>query len=230
MTYDLFIGDRTFSSWSLRGWLMLEKFGLPVRTHLVGLYSGTMADDLAHLAPARLVPVLRTPEGTVIGETLAMAETLAERHPDAGHWPADPAARATARWLCAELAAGFGALRSACPMQLLHCYRGFVASEAVRADLVRLQRLWAHARSVSGAGSGPLFGTYSLAEVFYTPVAARIVGYDLPVDDATLTYCHALLSDPAVRSWRAEGLKTTYDPVPYALDLPTRDWPVAAPG
>ena len=93
MTYDLYIGDRTFSSWSLRGWLMLEKFGLPYRAHLVGLYSGTMAQDLAPLAPTRLVPALRLPDGTVVGETLAMAETLAERHPDAGLWPADPAAR-----------------------------------------------------------------------------------------------------------------------------------------
>ncbi|MEL6435135.1 MAG: glutathione S-transferase N-terminal domain-containing protein, partial [Pseudomonadota bacterium] len=68
MTYDLFIGDRTFSSWSLRGWLMLEEFGLPYRTHDVGLYSGTMATDLAPLAPARLVPTLRLPDGTVVGE------------------------------------------------------------------------------------------------------------------------------------------------------------------
>ena len=99
MTYDLYIGDRTFSSWSLRGWLMMEKFNLPYRAHLVGLYSGTMAADLAALAPVRLVPAMRTPDGTVVGESLAMAETLAERHPDAAMWPADPAARATARWL-----------------------------------------------------------------------------------------------------------------------------------
>ena len=96
MTYDLFIGDRTFSSWSLRGWLMLEKFNLPHRVNMVGLYTGTMAEDLAPVAPAHLVPVLRTAEGTVVGETMAMAETLAERHPDAGMWPEDPAARATA--------------------------------------------------------------------------------------------------------------------------------------
>ena len=82
MTYDLFIGDRTFSSWSLRAGLMMAQFDLPHRIHMVGLYSGTMAKDLAPLAPARLVPVLRTPEGDVIGESLAIAETLAERHPE----------------------------------------------------------------------------------------------------------------------------------------------------
>ena len=79
MSYDLYIGDKTFSSWSLRGWLMLEKFGLTFQEHMVGLYAGTMAEDLSPLAPARLVPVLRTPDDTVVGESLAMAETLAER-------------------------------------------------------------------------------------------------------------------------------------------------------
>ena len=91
MTYGLYIGDKAFSSWSLRGWLMLRKFDLPFREHMVFLYAGTMQTDLAPLAPARLVPALRTPDGTVIGESLAMAETLAECHPDAGLWTEDPA-------------------------------------------------------------------------------------------------------------------------------------------
>lgn len=225
MTYDLFIGDRMFSSWSLRGWLMFEKFNIPVRSHMVGLYSGTMADDMADLAPARLVPAVRTPDGTVIGESLAIAETLAEFHPDAGLWPADHAARATARWLCAEMVGGFSALRGDCPMQLLHCYQNFSSSEAVQADLARIETLWAHARRVSGQQSGWLFGEYSLADVFYTPVAARIVGYNLPVSDASRNYCHALLSDPAVIEWRKKAHEVTYDPVPYALALETKPWP-----
>ena len=120
MTYDLYIGDRLFSSWSLRGWLMFEKFDIPCNTHMIGLYSGTMAQDMAPLAPARLVPAIRTPDGTVVGESLAIGETLAEHHPDAGHWPTNPAARATARWLCAEMTAGFTARRDAGPMQLKH--------------------------------------------------------------------------------------------------------------
>ncbi|MCG7520135.1 glutathione S-transferase [Ruegeria sp. Ofav3-42] len=226
MTYDLFIGDRLFSSWSMRGWLMLEKFGLPYRSHMIGLYSGTMAEDMKPLAPARLVPALRLPDGTVVGESLAMAETLAELHPEAGMWPSDPAARATARWLCSEMAAGFTALRGQCPMQLKHCWQGFEASPETSADLQRIESLWAHARNVSGAISGPLFGTYSLADVFYTPVAARIIGYGLPVSDANREYCLELLSDTPVRQWRAMGLTVRYDPFPYALDLPSTPWPV----
>ncbi len=225
MTYDLYIGDQSFSSWSLRGWLMFEKFGLPFRTHMVGLYDGTMADDLAPLAPARLVPVMRMPDGTVVGETLAMAETLAERHPDAGLWPQDPAARATARWLVAEMHAGFGALRTACPMQLIKVYDGFAPSAAVMADLARLETLWAFAGTRRRAEGPWLFGAYSLADVFFAPVAARIVGYDLPVGAEARAYVDSHLADPALRAWRAAGLEKSYDPVPYALDLPSRAWP-----
>jgi glutathione S-transferase len=226
MTYDLFIGDRLFSSWSMRGWLMLEKFGLSYRNHMIGLYSGTMAEDMSTLAPARLVPALRLPDGTVVGESLAMAETLAERHPNASLWPTDPAARATARWLCAEMIAGFTALRGECPMQLKHCWQGFNPSPETVDDLNRIETLWAHARAVSGAKTGPLFGDYSLADIFYTPVAARIIGYGLPVSDANRAYCLDLLADTSVRQWRAMGLTISYDPFPYALDLPSNAWPI----
>ncbi len=225
MTYDLFIGDQAFSSWSLRGWLMLEKFGIPFRTHMVGLYDGTMAEDLAALAPARLVPVMRMPEGIVVGDTLAMAETLAERHPEAGLWPSDPAARALARWMVAEMHSGFTALRNECPMQLLCQYEDFPVSDAVRADLDRIRELWALARQRHGSGGPWLFGAYSLADVFHAPVAARIAGYGLPVGDAAQDYVMAHLEDPAFRQWRTQGLEKSYDPVPYALDLPKREWP-----
>ena len=203
---------------------MLQKFGLPHRVHLVGLYGGTMAEDMASLAPARLVPVLRTPEGEIVGESLAIAETLAERHPDAGMWPIDPAARSRARWLCAEMAAGFGALRRACPMQLAHVDADFVPDEAVLADLARIETLWAFARQM--AQDGPwLFGAYSLADVFYAPVCARIVGYNLPVSDSAQTYCAATLSDTAFRAWRADALKVNYAPFPYPPVGRTAAWP-----
>lgn len=227
MTYDLYIGDRAFSSWSLRGWLMLERFAIPHRTHLVGLYSGTMAQDLASLAPARLVPVMRMPEGTVVGDTIAMAETLAERHPDAGLWPADPADRATARWLVAEMHSGFTSLRTECPMQLLGQVLGFVASEGVLDDLARIETLWSATLEKSG---GPwLFGDYSLADVFYAPVAARIAGFGLQVSDTAQKYVDTHLADAAFRRWRALGMTKSYDPVPYIEGQPISDWPGPTP-
>ena len=227
MAYQLYIGDRKYSSWSLRGWLMLEKFNLPHSTTLVEMFSGTMAAQMAPLAPARLLPTLVLPEGTVVGETVAIAETLAERHPEAGLWPADPAARATARGGVASLAAGLGARRSACPMQLAHIYQGFEPSDAVLADLARIETLFDHAREISGAAEGWLFGEYSLADAFHAPVAARIVGYDLPVSERMRDYCRLTLSDPVLLQWQARIDETVYDTNPYPVDLPHRPWVLA---
>ncbi len=213
----------------MRGWLMLKAFDLPHRTHLVGLYSGTMADDLADLAPARLVPVLRTPEGDVSQDTLAMAETLNERHPDAGLWPKDQSARVLARWLAAEMHSGFGALREACPMNLRTSWVDFPVSDAVKSDLTRIETLWSEARSKFGSGGPWLFGKYSLADVFYAPIAARIAGYGLPVSAAAQSYVDAHLADPLFRQWRAMGATVSYAPMPYTQPLETRPWPGPTP-
>ncbi|GGE37642.1 glutathione S-transferase [Actibacterium pelagium] len=227
MTYDLYIGARTYSSWSLRGWLMIAKFNLPAKVHMVDLYGSDMARDLAHLAPARLVPVLRTPEGDAVQDTLAIAETLAERHPKAGLWPADASARMLARWLVAEMHSGFGNLRNDCPMNLAHRWVGFEPSVGVLDDLKWIEELWAAARKKFG-GDGPwLFGEYSLADVFYAPVAARIACYELPVSKAAQAYVQAHLNDPAFREWRAEGAKQIILPKPYQMPLETAPWPVA---
>ena len=229
MTYEIVIGDRTHSSWSLRGWLLLENFGLAHRTRLTRLYSPDFAATMADYAPARLVPVLKTPEGEVVGETLAIAETLAERHPEVGHWPADPASRAMARWLAAEMHAGFAALREDCPMHLGAAYADFDPPEAVRADLDRLATLWATARDRFG-GDGPwLFGHYTAADAFFAPVAARIASYALPVGDADAAYVAAHLADPAFRRWRAMGAaEGVHQPI-YDRPYAPATWPGPPP-
>ena len=225
MTYELYIGDRSFSSWSMRGWLMLRKFGLPFNTTLVGLYSGTMAQDIAHLAPARTVPVMQTPEGHVLSDSLSMAETLVERHPNVNFYPKDPAARALARNLVAEMHSGFSALRDQCPCMITHVWEGFSPSAAVRADVERITELWSIARTKFGQSGPWLFGEYSLADVFYAPVAYRFTAFDMAVDAAAQLYVDAHLSDPAFHEWRAEALEVSYDPFPYPFDLNKRPWP-----
>lgn len=225
MTYQLYIGDRTFSSWSLRGWLMLEKFGLPYKTNLVGLYSGTMQADLAHLSPARTVPVLQTAEGYILTDSLAMAETLVERHPDIDLYPRDPAARALARSMTAEMHSGFGALRSDCPMMIRFGWKGFAPSLEVRNDLQRIEQLWGLAFEQRRTGGPWLFGNYSLADAFYAPVAMRITAYDLPVSAGAKAYVAAHLADPAFLDWRKSALKEVHDPWPYPMDLPRVPWP-----
>ena len=226
MTYKVYIGDRTFSSWSLRGWLMLEKFGLPYTETVVGLYAGTMHDDLAALEPARTVPVLQTAAGHVLTDSLAMAETLVEENPSVDLYPRDPAARALARSITAEMHSGFAALRGDCPMMLSFCWEGFEVSDAVRADLARIETLWQLARDRHGASGPWLFGDYSLADVFYAPVAMRITAYDLPVGAAAKAYVTAHLTDPAFLKWRELALQDDYDPYPYDIaGLQRLPWP-----
>jgi len=225
MTYELYIGDRSFSSWSLRGWLMLEKFAFPFNTHLVGLYAGTHRDELAHLAPARTVPVMQTPQGHVLSDSLAMAETLVENHPDRDLYPRDPAARALARSITAEMHGSFMALRGDCPNMITHVWQGFAPSDAVLADITRIQYLWDLARSRHGKSGPWLFGEYSLADVFYAPVALRITAYDLPVSDAAQAYINHHLADPAFLAWREQSKSEIHEPWPYPMSLDRRPWP-----
>ncbi|MDJ0825579.1 MAG: glutathione S-transferase [Rhodobacter sp.] len=229
MTYELFIGDRSYSSWSLRGWLLFEPFGIPVTIRHIAFNAGPVAEQLSDLPPAQTVPVLRTPEGAVVAESLAIAEELATRHPDAGHWPADPLARATARALAAEMHSGFAALRENCPMNLRAAYADYVPPEEVREDLARLETIWSHARATCQPAGPWLCGDYSTADVFFAPVAARIATYGLPVGPEAQAYVAAHLADPAVRRWRAMGLAKG-DTLPwYARDYTLTDWPGPEP-
>ena len=181
MTYDLVIGDRAYSSWSLRGWLLFDAFGIPVTPRSARLYTDELPTLLKGYFPARTAPTMRTPEGSVVPETIAIAEELASRHPEAGLWPQDPHGRATARVLAAEMHAGFTALRSHCPMNLRVSYTDCQPPEDVLKDLQRLETLWAWARETTGSGTPWLCGAYSAADAFFAPVATRIATYNLPV-------------------------------------------------
>lgn len=225
MTYELLIGDRSYSSWSLRGWLLFAAFDVPVRVTLARMYDPGFAEALAAWPPARSVPVARAPDGALWHDSLAIAEGLAERHPDAGHWPAEPRARALARSMAAEMHAGFGALRSACPMNLRVAWEGYEPTGAVRADLARLETIWDAARAM--AGNGPwLFGSYTAADAFFAPVAMRIAGYALPVSDAARAYVDAHLSHAPLRAWRDEGEAADRTLANYDMGLPTAPFPM----
>lgn len=226
MTYDLILGDYAYSSWSLRGWLLLDRFGLPYRTRLIDFNANaSVAEQLADVAPGRTVPTLVTPEGTIVSDSLAIAEELASRHPEAGLWPNDPRARATARTLTAEMHSGFAALRGDCPMNLRTGYTGVTPSEPVLADLARIETLWTHARATCGSSGPWLCGDYSAADAFFAPVAARIAGYGLPVSESAAAYVAAHLADPAFRRWRAMGLVRGATLTRYAKPHATTTWP-----
>jgi glutathione S-transferase len=228
MTYDLVIGDRAYSSWSLRGWLLFDAFGLPVKLHIARLYTDELPTLLKQFHPGKTAPTMRTPDGVVVPETIAIAEELASRHPEAGLWPTDPKARAVARVLAAEMHAGFTALRSHCPMNLRVSYEDCAPPQAVLDDLARLEVIWDWARAETGAQVW-LAGDYSAADAFFAPVATRIATYNLPVSDRAMDYVQAHLAHPSFRRWRAMGLVDGADQEFYRRPYPRRPWPGPVP-
>ena len=230
MTYHLILGDRAYSSWSLRGWLLFEAFGIDRTQEMISFIDDrSVAEMLTDHAPARTVPTVITPEGAVVPESPAIAEELASRHPEAGIWPKDPKARAVARTLAAEMHAGFGALREDCPMNLRVSYSDFVPSEAVQSDLRRLEVIWEHARDICQPEGPWLCGDYSAADAFFAPVAARIAGYGLKVSANAQAYVDAHLSHLPFRRWRAMGLVRGADLPWYAKDFSQKPWPGPSP-
>ncbi len=225
----LAIAERTYSSWSLRGHLLVEITGAPCAVRKVDLRTPGFEALAAEFAPARSVPMLsvETQEGPPIRlwDSLAIAETLHERFPDAGIWPADPAARAAARSLAAEMHSGFSALRRLCPMNLEKVYEGFAPPpderEALEADLARIETLWRWAREGWGAGGPWLFGArFTAADAFHAPLASRLVTYGLPRSDLARAYAEAVHAHPPFRRWRAMGVAERRVVERYEMDLP----------
>lgn len=214
MTYRLFIMDRAYSSWSLRGHMLFEPFGLSHRMVQANWPSAEFDALLERVAPARTVPALEIEEAGgahLVWDSLAIAETLAERHPEAGHWPEETGARMAARSLAAEIHSGIPALRRACPMNLKAVYEGFAPSDDVLGEVERVHRLWAWARERFG-GAGPfLFGErFTAADAFMLPVASRFASFDLPRSDEDDVYIDALHRVPAFRRWRAMALANAH--------------------
>lgn len=227
MTYELLIGDRSYSSWSLRGWLCFAAFDLPVKTHATILYTDHFHKDVAAFGGVTTVPVVKTPEGGMLNDSLAIAWHLADRFEGHGLLPADPVDRAHAMSIMAEMHSGFTALRGACPMNLRTAWTGFRPDAAVLANLARIEAIWAGALARSG---GPfLFGDYTLADAFYAPVAARIAGYGLPVSGAAKTYVQAQLTHGPFRQWRAMGFAHGPEQSTYEMGLPRAPFPAPTP-
>ena len=222
-SYELAVADKMYSSWSLRGWLLFEAFGIPYKQHTAFMRSDGFHEMLAHFKPARLVPAMKFGDH-VVTDSLAMAETLAEQNPDLNMWPSDPAARALARSVSAEMHSGFTSLRGDCPMNLRHSYPDFKPTNAVLADVTRLTELWELCRETHGANGPWLFGKYSIADVFYAPAATRLATYNLPQSRVVSDYVAAHLNEPNFRRWRAMAFAQNHVQPGYDLDLSTAAW------
>jgi glutathione S-transferase len=201
--YTLYVGNKNYSSWSLRGWLATKLSRAPFREVAVALVGrGANSANLA-FSPSGLVPALHDGD-VVVWDSLAIAEYLAERH--AGMWPDDAVARAWARSLCAEMHSGFSTLRNDMTM----CIRERVDvrpwSDALTADIARVQTLWNESRRRFGERGEYLCGRFSLADCFFGPVAFRFQTYDVTPKGDAATYLASLLAHPFMREWQAAAL------------------------
>ena len=199
--FKIVLGNKNYSSWSLRGWLALKRCGVAFDEEVIPLYQDDWRARLLAVSPAGKVPVLLH-DGRAIWDSLAIAEYLAELFPAAGLWPEERDARALARAVSAEMHAGFAALRNAMPMN----FRGDIEAPhrdpAVEADIARVAELWRDCRTHFGAGGPFLFGDFSAADAFYAPVAARFAAYDVELPELAAAYRDAVLAWPDVEEWR----------------------------
>jgi len=201
-TLTLVIGNRNYSSWSMRAWVLLRQLGIDFEERRLRFDSDEWDAGIGRWSPSGLVPVLWR-GGVAVWDTLAIAETVAEWFPDRGVWPADPVARAFARAASAEMHSGFRNLRARMPMNIRASHPGKGMTPEARADIARIERLWAEARRRFGAGGDFLFGRFSAADAMFAPVVTRFITYDVPLDAACVAYCEHIMALPAMKEWVA---------------------------
>ena len=222
----LYIGNKNYSSWSMRSGVLLAAFGIPfeeVKLRFDFTPDSEWTRVIAGVSPTRRVPVIVEGDRFSVWETLAIAEYIADRHPEHAIWPRDAKARARARSLCAEMHAGFTRLRTVCPMNIEVFFpdvgaKLWAEDEALRADVARLDAAWSDA--LQGSGGPFLFGAFSAADAYFAPVAVRLSRFGLPVSEAAAAYRDALLAHPAVEDWIADAMR---EQVFVAEDEPYRN-------
>lgn len=198
----LVIGNKNYSSWSLRPWLLLRHHGVAFDERRIPLDTPQFAAEIAQWSPSRRVPALRHGE-VAIWDSLAICEYADETFLDGAGWPAARAARALARTVSAEMHAGFQALRTAMPMNCRRTRPAASVSAETRADIERVFDLWKDCRRHFGAGGAFLFGHFSIADAMYAPVALRLRSYGVALDAEARAYLDALLGLAALQEWLA---------------------------
>lgn len=208
MALTLVIGNKTYSSWSLRAWLALRQTGAPFQEIRLALDTPEFARDIGRWSPSRRVPALQD-DDVLVWESLAIGEYLAERFPAAQLWPADPSTRAYGRAISHEMHAGFPNLRNCLPFNARRQYRGFTVPTQAQADIARIGAIWREARQRYGAAGSWLLGGFSLADAMYAPVALRFHTYGVAVGAVEQAYIDTVLAHPPIQEWLAASRAET---------------------
>jgi len=219
MALRLIVGNKNYSSWSLRPWIAMTVAGIPFEEEVVPLHTPDFKQRVGALSPTGQVPVLI--DGDVrVWESLAILEYLNDAFPQARLWPDDKSARAHARVLANEMHAGFVPLRRACPMNLWRPVTAPALAADVRANIARIDAMWTDCRARFGAGGPFLCGAFTAADAMYAPVVSRFHTYGIAVGPASRAYMDAVMALPAWRAWRDAALQE-----PWVLPHDEPDWP-----
>jgi glutathione S-transferase len=219
LALTLVIGNKNYSSWSMRPWIAMKAAGIAFDEVVISLNAPEFKSVVTKISGTGKVPALND-SGVHVWESLAILEYLAEKFPDAKLWPADPAARAHARAISSEMHAGFVPLRRACPMNMWRpVKRRELAADAL-ANVARIEAMWTDCRSRYGSGGPFLFGSFGAADAMYAPVVARFHTYAVDVGAPTRAYMGAVMALPAWKEWTAAALKE-----PWVLPEDEVDWP-----
>jgi len=204
----LIIGNKNYSSWSLRPWLLLRHHGVAFDEQRLLLDTPEFARTIADWSPNRAVPAMRH-AGITIWDSLAICEYANETFLGGAGWPADASARAVARSVSAEMHSGFQALRKALPMNCRRRTHGTLLGPDVLANIARIGAIWRDCRARFGAGGPFLFGGFSIADAMYAPVVMRFVSYGVEIDAVAQAYVDTLLDLPALQEWLRDAAAET---------------------
>lgn len=209
MALTLVIGNKNYSSWSMRPWLMLKGAGLAFEEINIPLYTGAADKQrILDYAPSGKVPIL-VDDGVTIWDSLAIMEYLADRFPDAGVWPADRAARAHARSISSEMHSGFMALRNECSMNIHRPVRAKALSADAKSNVARVDEIWTDCRERHGGGGPFLFGRFSAADAMFAPVVHRLRTYAVEISASARDYMATMIAFAPFREWTDAALKET---------------------
>jgi glutathione S-transferase len=198
----IYIGNKNYSSWSLRAWLMLKQTGVPFSEVLIPLRQPTTRTEILRYSPSGRIPALRHGDLT-IWDSLAIGEYLAERFPAKRLWPEKPEARAVARAVSAEMHSGFAALRSHLPMNMRSSFPNRGVTPEAQADINRITALWRDCRNRFGEEGPFLFGHFTIADAMYAPVVSRFRTYKVEIDEEAGRYGDAIWALPPLQEWLA---------------------------
>jgi glutathione S-transferase len=203
----LVIGNKNYSSWSLRPWILMRHLGVSFQERLIPLYQDGSAEEVAKHCPNKKVPVLHQGELRV-WDSLAICEYITEL--TGRGWPKDREARAVARSISAEMHSGFTSMRNAWPMNARAHNRRVPMTSGVQTDINRVEEIWSDSRQRFGAGGPWLFGEYSVADAMYAPVVLRFNTYGERLSDSTRKYLATAMADPAMQEWVSAGQEETW--------------------